>query len=139
MGDDPADILGEMFTFHAQVSGRKPRLREVLDALAHILRSDGSEIVANPELMKGRQLLARLASPDPPLVSRAEEAPVDELLLNLAVSLREVAEAYEQSGLSRKPRLSEILEAFTAVLCDEPQRYLSEAGGLRLEAFTLAN
>jgi hypothetical protein len=136
MGDDPADILIGMFKYYMEISGKKPSLQEVLDALAHILRSDGSEILADSESMKGRHLAVRFSSSEPALVSRPQ-ALVDELLLNFAVSLREVAESYEQSGLSRKPRVSEVLEAFTAILHAEPERFLREAEGTKIEAFEL--
>jgi hypothetical protein len=137
MGDEPLDILGGMFEFHAQMTDRKPSLQEVVDALAQMLRTDGDEMIADPSSLVGRRIEARLAGR--PALASAAEAPIDDLLFGMASTLRQIARSYEEAGYDRKPRLSEILEAFTAVVQHEPERYLRETEGQELEAFALAD
>ena len=135
IGDDPLDILGAMFSFHTQMTDQKPSLQEVVDALAQMLRTDGDEMVVDPASLTGRQIEARLKGR--PALASAAEAPADDLLFGMASTLRQIARSYEEAGYDRKPRLSELLEAFSTVLRHEPERYLRETGGQELEAFAL--
>lgn len=135
MGDEPLDLLIEMFRFYTKMTSQKPNLQEVVDALAQILRTDGDEIILDPPSLGNRAIAGRLVGP-PALVS-APEAPADKLLFGMASTLPRVARSYEEAGYGRKPRLSELLEAFTAILHHEPERFLRETEGLELEAFAL--
>ena len=135
LGDEPLDVLVGMFRFYTTMTNEKPSLQEVLDALAQILRTDGDEILSDPASLEGRTLAAGLVD-GPPLLS-APEAPADKLLLGMASSLPRIARAYEDAGYGRKPRLSELLAVFTAVLHHEPERFLRDGVGPRLEAFAV--
>jgi hypothetical protein len=138
-----------MFSFHTQMTGEKPSLQEVVDVLAHMLRTDGDEMVGDPSSLAGRQIEARQLRvrqralrrhhglKGRPALASAAEAPTDDLLFGLASTLRQIARSYEEAGYDRKPRLSEFLEVFTAVLGHEPERYLRETAGQELEAFSL--
>lgn len=146
MGDEPADtIVGEL-KFHEEMNGRKPSFQELIDAATLVLRTDGGDILADPESLGDRSLEAVFEPPAPSLATRPNlpalvsrpELPVSKLMFDLVGAFNQISRQYLETELHRKPRLTELLEALAFPLRVRPERVLRDSDGLELREFRVA-
>ena len=126
--DGPADTA--VSALRSLANGRgKPSLQELIDGLAHSLRSTPG--LVEPPPPASLQIEALLASPPARITSDAARADAS-MAPALEGALRAMAGDYQDSSLERLPRVSEVLAAFAFVLRPEPQRFLRDADGTEI-------
>jgi hypothetical protein len=129
IGDGPIDTATSALRSIAN-KAIKPSLQELLDALAHTIRTTSRGLI-EPAAPADVQIEALLSSPPGTLTSRSA-VPEARAARALEGALRAITADYQDSSLERLPRLSEVLAIFAFVLRHEPQRFLREADAIEL-------
>lgn len=137
IGDDAADILGLLFQAVADErtgSGKtKPTLDELLGAVGAVLRRDAGALTADGG---NRPLGGLVVTIDGATSTIAAQGPAGDLAPRIENAVRDIASAYQESELDRKPRLSEILSSLAFVLGYRPEMYLSGVEGKQITEIT---
>jgi hypothetical protein len=129
IGDGPVDTV--TFAMRSITSnGIKLNIQELLDALAHTLRTRSVGLI-EPEAPSDIRIEALLSSP-PGRLTSGPAVPVPRTINALEGALRAITGDYQDSSLERKPRLSEVLTIFAFVLRHEPWRFLKDADAIVL-------
>jgi hypothetical protein len=102
----------------------KPTLQGLLDAMAAALNHRPRAYLDDAPPSGHVTLAAILESPAEALHSEFQSGNAN-LIKELNGVLEEIAMEYEESEMSRKPRLSEVLASLVFVLNGEPEMYLS--------------
>lgn len=130
MGDGPVDVLVLQLERYTAGFG-KPTFQHFLDSAAAALRDVGPLMVLDPDSVGKLRLRARFDPPAPDLVSGA--VPTDTVLQDiLSSALFRIQDEYE-TGLSRLPRLSEVLGTLAFPLRGYAEQFFSGAQGLELQ------
>ncbi len=125
IGDRPADIFGIMFDNIAQNAEEegnpKPTLEEVLSGIKLALNQNPGELVASPEIIAIKKIVARVED-KPDVESDVSHSTVaKQLALTFRPKFEAVTKTYQES-FGRKPKLSEMLESIIFVL--NPEEHL---------------
>ena len=138
IGDRPADIMSSTFEVIArawgEAMGRRPTLREVLNALAVLLRQKPEAYLADTPRTSIRRFVARMGNESTEVGGSEDEHADQKLVAALADAFEAIAVEYEDSVMERKPRLSELLATLVFVLSYRPEDYLSDANGISIQA-----
>jgi hypothetical protein len=129
LGDGPADDLEDALARLSEDPANRPTFEALLGHLAALLRDEGG-LTADSGSYHGQPLRARFEPPASDLVAAPRTDRAD-LLGALRRGIRDISREYERE-VSRKPRLSEILETVVFVLAVRPEMYVAEAEGLSL-------
>jgi len=135
LGDGPADALHLELERLAGELDARPTFQMLLDGFASALDSNADGLVADPDSVRGKPLVARFDPPASPLSSGS--APLDPRVRHdLASALSAITGAYELE-LSRKPTSAELLETIAFILRPDPAQYVSGIEGRRLMDISL--
>jgi hypothetical protein len=128
IGDAPADImthaLSEYVCVREKQSQAKPTLQEMLDSFAAALRK-----IEGGKRYEFRKLVARQESA--PTTATAGKSTNHELVSVLGQAFEKIDAEYQQR-FGREPRLSELLQTLSFILGYEPERFLSNAEGMKI-------
>ena len=126
IGDAPADImrhaLGEIA--RAKQTQAKPTLQELLNGFAAALRK-----IEAGQRDSFQKVVARQESG--PAVAATGESADDQLVSTFEQAFKDIEKEYQQR-FERKPRLSELLQTLLFVIGHEPERFLFDAEGLKV-------
>lgn len=126
IGDAPADIMGQALgeIARAKQTQAKPTLPEILDGFAAALRRMDAGQRYSFQKVVARQESGRA-------VAATGESADDQLVSTFGQAFANIETEYQQR-FERKPRLSELLQTLLFVIGHEPERFLSDAEGLKV-------
>lgn len=131
IGDGPADILMDAFkdivARHNQSDQPLLTLSQLLDLIAATLRLEPQVILSEGKSFSIRSIIAEVENKlldKPQKVSSSSNPLVDETDVRILFdAFTKIAIEYEEMGLNRKPRVSELLETIVFVLGYRPKSY----------------
>lgn len=129
IGDGPADIMTEAFIdiVSRYGKGRSPvlTLQEMLDVLMAALRLNPESIVADADNVAQMRVIAYVEKESGRISNSASPIPDENLLRLVYNAFEKIAIEYQESGLKRKPRISELMATIDFVLGYRDESYKS--------------
>jgi hypothetical protein len=129
IGDAPADLMGDALSEISYAREKRsqpnPNIQQLIDGFAHALKTYGS----------GDKGLTLKRSGGDDITARAEDSD-EEIAKAFQTGFQQIARKYKERW-DRDPRVQELAELLTFVLGYQPERYMSDAQGLKVRRISI--